>query len=87
MGTSPARVLLAIGVCVTVISMFISNTAATAIVFPIALQILDLLETRPRRRVRSKHAVSRSKYGTALLLMSAYASSVGGIATPIWHDD
>jgi solute carrier family 13 (sodium-dependent dicarboxylate transporter), member 2/3/5 len=83
MGTSPARVLLAIGACVTIMSMFISNTAATAIVFPIALQILDLLEQGQGAESVAKHAVSRSKYGTALLLMSAYASSVGGISTPI----
>ena len=83
MANSPARVLLAIGTCVAVISMFISNTAATAIVFPIALQILDLLEQGQGSESAAKHTISRSKYGTAVLLMSAYASSVGGVATPI----
>ncbi len=84
MGNSPARVLLAIGMCVVFLSMFISNTAATAIVFPIVLQILDLLEQSQGSAVAvSKHTISRTKYGTSLLLMSAYASSVGGISTPI----
>lgn len=83
MGNSPARVLLAIGTCVAVISMFISNTAATAIVYPIALQILNLLEQGQPANTPERQKISRSKYGTALLLMAAYASSVGGISTPI----
>lgn len=83
MGSSPARVLLAIGVCVGTISMFISNTAATAIVYPIALQILNLLEQGQPANTPQAKKISRSKYGTAMLLMAAYASSVGGISTPI----
>ncbi|MGC4007372.1 MAG: SLC13 family permease [Pirellulales bacterium] len=62
--------------------MFISNTAATAIVFPIALRVLALLD-EGRGKSGTKSNVSRSHFGTAVLLMTAYASSVGGIATPI----
>ncbi len=84
MGNSPTRVLLGVGICVGVLSMFISNTAATAIVLPIVLQVLDLLEQgHGTESAPGKHAISRTKYGTAILLMAAYASSVGGIATPI----
>jgi|GEM_PF-1150815 len=84
MGRSPATILFAVGLAVAGISMFISNTAATAMVFPVALQILTLLDGHAAQRAgRGEGAVTRSRFGTALLLMTAYASSVGGIATPI----
>lgn len=52
-----------------VLSMWISNTATTLIMMPIALAVLAGIDN-PKLRV-------------ALILGIAYASSVGGIATPI----
>ncbi len=77
---SPTTLLAAVGLSVMLISMWISNTAATAMIYPVTLGIIGVLsagmETRPT-------SFARSPYATALLLMTAYASSVGGIATPI----
>lgn len=75
-GNSPYRLLWMVGFIAAFMSMWISNTAATAMIFPIALGILASLNELSQR------AGSRS-YATALMLMVAYSASVGGIGTPI----
>jgi solute carrier family 13 (sodium-dependent dicarboxylate transporter), member 2/3/5 len=76
-GNSPARVLLVYaGVC-TAISMWISNTATTAMMFPIGLSIVAHLE----RTALAGADVRR--YAMAMMLMTAYGASVGGIGTPV----
>jgi sodium-dependent dicarboxylate transporter 2/3/5 len=75
---SPSMVLVGMGLSVTILSMGISNTAATAMMYPVTLGIIMVLATGaddPR--------FSRSPYASSLLLMTAYAASVGGVATPI----
>src|SRR5262245_2324979 len=79
-GRSPATVLCAVGLAVTLISMWISNTAATAMMYPVTLGIISVLAGGSGDR---SGAFARSPYASALLLITAYASSVGGIATPI----
>ena len=79
-GRSPGSALLAVGAAVTLVSMWISNTAATAMIYPVTLGIIQVLAAGS-----GAHADSfrRGPYATGLLLMTAYASSVGGVATPI----
>ncbi len=77
---SPNTLLAAVGLAVMLISMWISNTAATAMIYPVALGIISVLAAGIGSPAGS---FSRSPYASALLLMTAYASSVGGIATPI----
>ena len=72
---SPARILVAMGAITAFLSMWVSNTAATAMMYPIALGVLASLR---RAGVRTAGG-----YGTTLLLMIAYAASVGGIGTLI----
>jgi sodium-dependent dicarboxylate transporter 2/3/5 len=72
---SPARILVAFGAITAFLSMWVSNTAATAMMYPIALGILASLR---RAGVRTAGG-----YGTGVLLMIAYAASVGGIGTLI----
>lgn len=79
-GRSPGALLVGVGLAVTVLSMWTSNTAATAMVYPVTLGIIHVLSESSGNGQRS---LSRSKYATGLLLMTAYASSVGGVATPI----
>jgi sodium-dependent dicarboxylate transporter 2/3/5 len=74
-GTKPSRILLAIGVITAVISMWISNTAATALMLPIALGVIATLEAAQLRGLQS--------YRTGLLLMLSYAAAAGGVATII----
>jgi sodium-dependent dicarboxylate transporter 2/3/5 len=95
-GSSTTRVVIAFGVITTCLSAFISNTATVAMLLPTALGILGTLAALMRRewsptRADWRHAMdadgrfdpSRLRAGTALMLMLAFAASVGGLLTPI----
>ena len=78
-GARPSRILLAFGAVTAFISAWISNTATTAMMFAIGMSILGFLfelekEGGPRIGPR---------YATGLMLMTSFAASVGGLATPI----
>jgi len=75
-GGSPGRIRLAAGATAFLLSMWISNTATVAILFPILVGISDALD-----RLFAEGATKR--YTTGLMLIIAYAASVGGMATPI----
>jgi sodium-dependent dicarboxylate transporter 2/3/5 len=77
---SPTALMAAVGLSVLVLSMWISNTAATAMIYPVALGIISVLATSLGP---AGEGFAHGRYASALLLMTAYASSVGGIATPI----
>jgi sodium-dependent dicarboxylate transporter 2/3/5 len=77
---SPTALLAAVGLTVTFISMWISNTAATAMIYPVTLGVISVLATS---QGAAGEGFARGRYATGLLLLTAYASSVGGIATPI----
>ena len=77
---SSSTLLAAVGLSVMLISMWISNTAATAMIYPVALGMIGVLAGGMGSQAEE---FQRSPYASALLLMTAYASSVGGIATPI----
>jgi sodium-dependent dicarboxylate transporter 2/3/5 len=81
-GRSPATVLGGVGVAVGLVSMLVSNTAATAMIFPVTMGLISVMAVGARQ-AGADGGFARSPYATALLLMTAYASSVGGIATPI----
>ncbi len=72
-GASAGRILFAFGVVTAAISGWISNTATTAMMFGIGISVLGAMGEDARR----------SAYGTALMLMTAFAASIGGLATPI----
>lgn len=77
-GRSPGRVLLAFGGVTTLLSMWMSNTATTAMMFPIALSVVaHLRETQPGA-VRDIE-----RFGLALMLATAFGASIGGIGTPV----
>ncbi|MBI4196352.1 MAG: DASS family sodium-coupled anion symporter [Deltaproteobacteria bacterium] len=73
-GRGPSRVLLACGLITAVISMWISNSATTAMMLPVALGVLDAMSEvkSPGRR-----------FASGIMLMIAYGASVGGIGTPV----
>lgn len=75
-GASPSRMLLAFGVVSAALSLWLSNTATTAMMFPIALGVLSALPP-------GKNAERRRSFFVSLLLMTAYGASVGGIGTPV----
>jgi sodium-dependent dicarboxylate transporter 2/3/5 len=76
-GDSPARILIVFGGVSGFISMWISNTATTAMMFPIGLSIVSHL-TAGRESERGSR-----EFATAMMLMAAFGASVGGIGTPI----
>jgi sodium-dependent dicarboxylate transporter 2/3/5 len=76
-GRSPGTLLAAVGVSVILVSMWISNAAAAAMMCPVTVGIISVLAAG------RGPGFSRSPYATALLLMTAFGASVGGIATPI----
>ena len=78
---SPIRILFAFGLVSAVASMWISNTAATAMMLPIGLGILNAM--RDIDVESSENKVVTARYSSALMLMIAYGGSVGGIATPV----
>lgn len=76
-GGSPLRILAVFGGVAAAISMWISNTATTAMMFPIGLSIVAHL-TAGRESDRASREFAR-----AMMLIAAFGASVGGIATPI----
>lgn len=76
---SPMRVLFAFGSIVAIASMWVSNTASTAMMLPIALGVLGALHDLHE----GERGFDFKRFSTAMMLMVAYGASVGGIATPI----
>lgn len=70
------RILFAFGLTTIFLSLWISNTATTAMMFPIALGILDTFHSEKERK-------GPNSFGLILLLTLAYSASIGGIGTPI----
>lgn len=75
--SSPGRLLAAFVAITAAISAWLNNTATTAMLYPIALSVLTVLARAGRE------TVAQTRWGTALMLSIAYASSIGGIATPV----
>jgi sodium-dependent dicarboxylate transporter 2/3/5 len=76
-GARPTRILLAFGAVTAFISGWVSNTATTAMMFGIGLSILTAL------RASAGTSSIDPRYATGLMLMTSFAASVGGLATPV----
>jgi sodium-dependent dicarboxylate transporter 2/3/5 len=76
-GRSPIRLLISVGLAVGWVSMFVSNTAATAMVYPVVLGIIGVVSRS------AGPGFARSRFASSLLLMTAYSASIWGVATPI----
>jgi sodium-dependent dicarboxylate transporter 2/3/5 len=76
-GTSAVRILIAYGAVSTFISMWISNTATTAMMFPIGLSIVAHLARG------SADAKGVRQFALSMMLMTAFGASVGGMGTPV----
>src|SRR5262245_5664197 len=74
-GTDARRLLSGLLLATATVSLWISNTATAAMMFPIGLALIAEFERESGRRL--------SGFGAALMLAVAYGSSVGGIGTKI----
>ena len=81
-GSSPKRILLALGLVTALCSGWVSNTATTAMMFPIAMGLLMAIKDMHTAQGKELD-LSKYKYATGLMLMAGYASSVGGVLTPV----
>lgn len=81
-GSNPKRILLAMGLATALCSGWVSNTATTAMMFPISLGLLGAI--KEMFAAQGKHLdLHHTKYATGIMLMTAYAASIGGSLTPI----
>lgn len=78
-GARPSRILFAFGGVTAFTSAWISNTATTAMMFAIGMSIIGFLFKQEKE---TGIKINRN-YATALMLMTSFAASIGGLATPI----
>jgi sodium-dependent dicarboxylate transporter 2/3/5 len=73
-GARPARILVAYGAVAAGLSAWMSNTATAAMLLPIGLSLLAFME---------REGKVPASYGSALMMMTSYGTSRGGMATPV----
>ena len=76
-GTTPRRIVLGFMLATAFLSMWISNTATTIMMFAVGLSVIDFVG-----RKTEDDTVIRN-FGVALMLSIAYAASIGGVGTLI----
>lgn len=76
-GTSGDRIVLGFILATGLISMWLSNTATTMMMFPIALSVIHVMKEN------NKGAGNIHNFSLTIMLAIAYASNIGGIATII----
>jgi len=74
-GTTPRRLLLGFMLATAFLSMWISNTATTMMMTPIAMAVL--------LKFKENHNLELADFGPWLLIGIAYSASIGGMATLI----
>lgn len=88
-GTRPAAIVAGVMGATAFVSMWVSNTATTAMMVPIALSIVDLSLRRRTGKSLAEHDgipqddVDDRNLALSLLLGVAYAASIGGLGTII----
>jgi solute carrier family 13 (sodium-dependent dicarboxylate transporter), member 2/3/5 len=78
-GTDPRRVVLGFMAATAFVSLWINNTAATLMMYPIGLAVIATTSDAAGTSKRT----GPDPFATALLLGIAYAASIGGIATKV----
>jgi sodium-dependent dicarboxylate transporter 2/3/5 len=74
-GASSGRILIAFGGVTTLISMWMSNTATTAMMYPIALSIAAHLARTG--------TTGAQQFALVMMLITSFGASIGGMATPV----
>jgi solute carrier family 13 (sodium-dependent dicarboxylate transporter), member 2/3/5 len=76
-GTSGDRIVLGFILATGLLSMWLSNTATTMMMFPIALSVIHVMKEN------NKGEGNIANFSLTIMLAIAYASNLGGIATII----
>jgi solute carrier family 13 (sodium-dependent dicarboxylate transporter), member 2/3/5 len=76
-GTSGDRIVLGFILATGLLSMWLSNTATTMMMFPIALSVIHVMKEN------NKGEGNIANFSLTIMLAIAYASNIGGIATII----
>jgi solute carrier family 13 (sodium-dependent dicarboxylate transporter), member 2/3/5 len=76
-GTSGDRIVLGFILAAGLLSMWLSNTATTMMMFPIALSVIHVMKEN------HKGEGNMGNFSLTIMLAIAYASNIGGIATII----
>ncbi len=74
-GTGPRRIILGFMIATAFLSMWISNTATTMMMVPIAMAVIY--------KLKEDQGQKRTGFPAALMIGIAYSASIGGIATLI----
>lgn len=81
-GTAPQRLVAGFMLATAALSLWISNTAATVMLLPVGISVIELL----RRHVDTEDpdvAQALRNFATCLMLGIAYGASIGGLGTLI----
>lgn len=84
-GTGPRQIVLGFMLSTFCISMWVSNTASTLMMLPIAISLLTSLEESlsGEGRLKLQQDPAFRQLGQAVMLGVAYAATIGGVATPV----
>lgn len=82
-GNSLPRVMLVFGFIGMFLSMWLSNTATTAMMAPIAMGVIGEISGLMRKNGGEEDGARHSRMATGLMLLLAYGASIGGLGTPI----
>ena len=77
-GTSPNKVILGFMIATSFMSMWISNTASTVVMLPIALSVINLLIDQQESSTKQTR-----NFALSVMLGIAFSANAGGIATVI----
>ncbi|WP_265767022.1 SLC13 family permease [Fodinibius salsisoli] len=79
-GAQPRNIIFGFIVSSAFMSMWVSNTAATMMMLPIGLSVIQLLKDN---KTDPKESAQYRNFAVALMLAIAYAANVGGLGTVI----
>jgi len=88
-GTRPTRIVAAFMFSAAFLSMWVTNTATTIMLLPVALSITKLIGHPEKDNTENNHVgtdnedSARPNFAVCLLLAIAYAATIGGIGTII----
>jgi len=82
-GTKPINMVGGFMLVTAMLSAFVSNTATTAMMLPIAMSVIALVDGTRTSSDASDDAGPKTNFALCLMLGLAYAASIGGTATII----